>query len=88
MLWLQNDELLFTILYHQICGLTSEEMKIKLVKCDYCPAMIRSCSMKTHLCSAMKRQLQNEKQSTKEEDESQEECFNDSGRAVRRSALK
>ncbi|XP_037033622.1 serine-rich adhesin for platelets isoform X2 [Bradysia coprophila] len=73
----------------EVCGLTPEEVKSKLVKCEHCPSMIRSCSMKIHLtfCSGLKRLLQKEKESTKEPD-SAEECYNDMGRAVRRSAQK
>ncbi|KAG4069006.1 hypothetical protein HA402_008317 [Bradysia odoriphaga] len=73
----------------EVCGLTPEEVKSKLVKCEHCPSMIRSCSMKIHLtfCSGLKRLLQKENESTKEP-ESAEETYNDIGRAVRRSAQK
>lgn len=52
--------------------------------------MIRNCSMKIHLtfCSGLKRLLQQETDSTKEDGSAAEETYNDMGRAVRRSAQK
>lgn len=75
-----------------MCGLTPEEIKSKLVKCEYCPSLIRSCSMKPHLtfCAGLKRVLQKEKEAQQEESEVEipAESFNDTGRVVRRSAQK
>lgn len=73
-----------------MCGLSAEEINSKKLKCDYCPAMVRSCSMKAHLsaCEGLRQVILKEKEAETKEEEVTDGTYNEMGRAVRRSAQK